>query len=392
LLKDNMTDRTRLNEALEEAQILFIEKIESLPFVAPTIGMNEAFNRYTRNPEIGFSALINNIKDGIAGAIDTKRGGAVTTFLKEKDLAEFISNVEKEDRTGSQLSQEELLTLIDLHLNYTSLFELERNLDSDQDITTLTVSERDLEKAETEKLKRETPTPSNQQGVSIRQLYRFVKTKSTGKGLFDNVAYLKGYAGTGKTTVVIRWVFKLLGLNLDEIYTAGHSEHSAKGISASLKKTSSHTADQLLADIPTMGDKIKLIIVDEAPGIPNPTMEAISQALQEKNKTRKEPIKMILMGDPNQKVADGKTAAIDTSYLLPGLENMTQITPLTIIFRTDVAPIVDVQDLFRDQEEDLTRSMLHVRGNTLTPATFTGTLLGANGSKNNFAHSGYYCR
>jgi len=387
LLKDNMTDPARLEEAIANAKQDFISRIFALPNITRVYGKNgKIFNMYVENPHRMIKDLINGLSDKRPGAFDTKKISSVYKFFKEGDVAEFINDVNSEDRSSSAVPKEDLLAVIELHQQYVSLFDLENTLNSDIDLHTETSREQDFEEKSAADPNRKTPTPSNQQLVSIRQIVQFVWGHTRGRE-FDDVAYLKGYAGTGKTNVVIRWAIKMLGLKTNQFYLAGHNRHSAETLSSSLNKSAINPVEKLIADLPTMDKDIKLIVLDEAPGVTTDNIKLIGKLLHDLNKTRKanDKVKLLFMGDPNQKVANGKRSLIENPTSVPHSQNITPISPLTIRFRSDVAPIVDVQDLFIDQDQDLTKTTIQVKSNALDPtANPTLKLVGVNGSLRNF--------
>lgn len=391
LIKNSKVDKTVLTEAIAktkselEFSLFEIPRVDTMLQVTAEGGSHKGdlINAYITNPIASFVSIINNIRDNQgSNPFDGRKESSVYKFLKDFDLVEFVKNVEEEDRTDSVISKEELLSIIKAHNSYSALFELEKNLKSEANVGVELSRELDLEKKFANKDNRNTPTPSNQQTVAIRQLYNFLKTSFKGDKRFDGFAYLKGFAGTGKTNVVMRWVFKLSGLSKSSLYTAGHNSHSAETIAKSLGKDGEvNSIEKAIIDIPTLGEDIKLIVLDEAPGVSQDNMIAFADAIVEANKTRKNKLRVIMLGDPNQVTANGSYSSIEGAVTIKGAHRITQISPLTIRYRTDVAPIVDFQDLFIDQDKDLTKTPIYVKANTDAPSSFSSSLMGVNGTK-----------
>jgi len=198
---------------------------------------------------------------------------------------------------------------------------------------------------------------------------------------------MKGFAGTGKTNVVMKWVYLLSGLAPESVYTAGHNKDSGETIAKSLGKEEANDIQDAIAAIPNLPEDVKLIVLDEAPGANKFDITDLADAVTLANETRKNKLKVIMLGDPNQVTANGMYSAIDDATTIEGAENITQISPLTIRYRSDVAPIVDFQDLFIDQSEDLTKTPIHTKSNVENPSSVSSSnvdLLGVNGAVADF--------
>lgn len=332
--------------------------------------------KYVQNPEGVFNSIVNSIKEN--PGFDAERTSSIYQYEKDRNLINLLSNAKAQDRGKSATTKDDLVNLVTYHIQYLGLTNLEKALDSTFNIE----GEVEAELA-TEKEVRPSNslyTPSNQQLVSIRQLVNFFHTKEENKA-FSNTAYLKGYAGTGKTTVVLPWVLRLLGLSKDNVLAVGHNTHSAEGIGRSLGTDTNRTIENLLTDFPTsVPDNIKLVVIDEIGAVNEDTLNNLGEWMYTVNENRKEPVKIVVMGDPNQISTGGFYAPIEIQGgAVWGLETLTHINPLTTPYRSNVAPIVDVQDLFMDQPNNITNTPIYVQANTDNPTSFSGDLIGVSG-------------
>ena len=400
LIKDSSKDKTFLEKSIKEAKNIAFNEMFDIPRIkavmparnpdgtAATHAHAETINNYRKNPSLVFSEIIKNIRDTEgANPYDNSKESSIYKYLKDLDLIEFITNAE-EPREGSSLTNTELLEIIERHNAHNALFELEKNLNSNSNIHVELAKELNQEKVFAKEPEVRIPTPSNQQTVSIRQLITFLKTPFKGTDRFDGFAYMKGFAGTGKTNVVMAWVYRLSGLNKSSIYVAGHNKDSGETIAKALGKTTKNDIEQAITDIPTLSEDVKLIILDEAPGASFNSLNRFADAIALANKSRSQEnkIRVIMLGDPNQVTANGNFSSIDAGTI-NGTERITQISPLTIRYRSNVAPIVDFQDLFIDQPLDLTKEPIHVKSNVENPSSVSSSnvdLLGVNGAIKDF--------
>ena len=264
-----------------------------------------------------------------------------------------------------RLPQNTVTEIFNLHKQILGLENLISTIESEYNPVTEIVTENAVGKEE--KI-----VPSNQQIISIRDLVKFFLTKKDNKR-FSNFAYLKGFAGTGKTNIVLRFFTKVAALGQDQIYATGHNENSSKAINNSIGSVTARSLVNLKLDlIENNLGKTKVIIIDEINALNKEEIIEINDLLVNYNTANKSDVKIIGLGDPNQVTATGENPFL-TAELTPGLENMTLITPLTIRYRSNVQAVVDAQDLFMDQKKDLTKDEIFLFSNP------EGTL-GAEGS------------
>lgn len=183
------------------------------------------------------------------------------------------------------------------------------------------------------------PVPTIQQDIALAELVNFYNsTPSTDN---ERVAYMTGIAGTGKSLIVAKWLKQILGLNTSDVLAVSHNEHSSKNIANSIGQTETITVDQL-TDENVKGKK--LIIVDEAGAMTGVTGGKLASLAAKHN------VKIVAMGDPTQ------IKASNNDYFT----NFVLISPLSIVYRTDVVPIANAADMFQQQRADIENIIFEV--------------------------------
>jgi len=319
---------------------------------------------YPRNPKLAFAKIVQYLSK--KGATPVKKD-----FLKDFDFQKFKEYILTE-KPDTRIPADKLEKLIDLHEKVLGYLEFFDALNSEYNPVVETVNENQLSKDE------KYIVPSSQQLFAIRDLLKFFLSEKSRSGS-EVMAYLKGYAGTGKTNIVLKWFFKLSKLNTDEVFATGHNEFSSKAINDSLETGKSPSLDELIIALQsgTLSDKIKLLIVDEINAIEGSKVRRLIQEIDSYNKRTGKDLKLIGLGDPNQ-ITDN--AARFNNTIIP-LEDIldtyfggyTVITPLTVRYRSNVSAVVDAQDLFIDQPKDLRKEEIFFTSNP-------ENTLGANGS------------
>lgn len=331
---------------------------------------------------------------GIIKGLDSDKSSPLFNYLQNKNLSELEKQVETLDssiRKDANLTKEDLLEIIKHYKNiliYNNLLEL-----SNSNVKIVPVIERlvkDLEQQSKSKGKK--IVYSAEQLNAIKELVYFTFRKDKEEE-YSNFAYLKGFAGTGKTTVVLKTLIKLLGLKNENVYLTGKNTLVSKTINKSFGKDITPTLENLIKDIENEGDKFfekyKVIIIDEVGGINKNELDKIAKLTKGKN------VKVIVAGDPNQNVAEKhplkalrQRASIkpfiesynESDLLIDNynvssvindevrankskLENLTVISPLTTRFRTNVSSLLDFQDRFINNTLDHTQKEIVVSSN-----------------------------
>lgn len=294
---------------------------------------------YNTNPRL----LFKNIVDAIR-VFSKDRSDVYNVFTKDFDFFKLKESLEKGD-VKSRIDNEYLFQILNIHqqiLGVTNTFSF---LESDFNIVTEVVTENTLA------IDDKNIIPSNQQILAIRDLIKFLFSKKDNFN-FSNVAYLKGYAGTGKTNIVLKWVTKLSGLKTDDIFATGHNQHSSKAINDSIGTNKTRSIEELKEGLKN-NIPLKLIVLDEINGLDVKEIKEIVDLLNEYNIRNKTEVKLIGLGDPNQVTTSQNFLFSPLDTLNNENNNMTLVTPLTIRYRSNVQAVIEAQDIFMDQPVDV---------------------------------------
>jgi hypothetical protein len=343
-LKDQMSKEQKeilynLKEKLSQEAIDLYNNI-GIPSISTSLLF---FTRvYKNNPKLAFRAAVENLFTP----------GIRNIFKEDLNFEKLINSVIDEDIKYDVSKTKDFLNL---HKKVLALDNLLNFVEGKSNPVTDIVTENELSRDE------KTVVPSNQQLFAIKELMSFV----TGKKTF---AYMKGYAGTGKTTIVIKWLFKVSGLKTENVYAVGHNEHSTKTINDSLGTTQNTSIDDLIIKLESnILKNTELIVIDEINALPTATITRILKGVQDYNIRNKTDIKIIGMGDPNQITSNsafgGTIVALEDSTD-PIFDNNILITPLTVRYRSNVAEVNDVQDLFIGNNRDLRKETLYLTSNS----------------------------
>ena len=353
-----------------DAQKKAIIKNEALKRVLKITGRTEKsiqpnIDEYMAAPRNQFSFILNLLMDVNDSATGLDDQGAYQEFTVHKNLHKFLRDVQKaeerpEDKT---LTKDELVGLIQDQISLEGKMGVYEYINSDFRIDAQIASE-----FATSQNAPQGAYPSKQQVIAIRNLVQFIKStpKISEDNLYSAWVYLKSPAGTGKTKVILPWMLNTSGIGLEDVLAIGHNDHSSETLASALGKEKPFTIPMFL-DLATnngVSDDIKLLMIDEVAGIDDITLENLGQAVAKINSERSKDniLKVVVTGDPNQITADysGQYAPIDAV-------TVEIVTPISTVYRTDVAAITNFQDLFRGKTHDVAGSKIDVKMNATNP-------------------------
>ena len=332
-------------------------------------GFKAQRDAYMLAPRNQFSFLLAQLVDTNADGTGIDDKGAYLDYTIHKNLHRFLRDIKEagarpEDKT---LTQQELIDLVEAQIDLEAKLSVYEYMTSDFRIDEQITNEWTAKQNPPQET-----YPSKQQLIAIRDLVRFLKRESkvTDKNLYSNWVYLKSPAGTGKTKVILPWMLATSGIPLNRVLAVGHNQHSSKTVNEAIGKTESEilTLPALLEMLNTnaVSSDIELILVDEVAGLDGQQLQTLADSIQAINIKRQEdnikPLKVVATGDPNQMTADY------TAEFSP-IDNTTIeiVTPVSTVYRTDIAPITNFQDLFRGNPENLSGTELDVKMNAANP-------------------------
>lgn len=353
-----------------DSQKKAIIKSEALKRVLKITGRTQKsiqpnIDEYIAAPRNQFSFILNLLMDVNDSATGLDDQGAYQDFTVHKNLHKFLRDVQKaeerpEDKT---LTKDELVDLIQAQISLEGKMGVYEYINSDFRIDAQIANE-----FATSQNAPQGAYPSKQQVIAIRNLVQFIKStpKISEENLYSPWVYLKSPAGTGKTKVILPWMLSTSGIGLEDVLAIGHNDHSSETLASALGKEKPFTIPMFL-DVATnngVSDDIKLLIIDEVAGIDDITLENLGQAVAKINSERSKDniLKVVVTGDPNQITADysGQYAPIDAV-------TVEIVTPISTVYRTDVAAITNFQDLFRGKTHDVAANKIDVKMNATNP-------------------------
>jgi len=309
--------------------------------------------QYMINPRKLFKDIIVNV----AGAReDNAKKNAIDKYKTNNDILELKDNLLVEDNTGhTGFQKEKLLGLVNRQIEIESLQELVDYMYSDFNL-------EDEIKIEKEIFAENKLAPTNQQLSVIRQVAKWwmkplAKITSTNKEnhRFKNWLFIRGNAGVGKTTVVINYFMRSLGIKPNEVQMLAPSPNA---VAVLKEKTIASTEPIMIKNLTTIDPSVRLVVIDEIAAINNPDLISLVNKLQEINEKRDKPFRVIVLGDPSQVSAQENTT-ITTSdpeinkQHFTGIEYMNVVDPLTIKHRSIIPEINELLDIYEDNYSEV---------------------------------------
>ena len=345
----------KVKETLSEPQIKQLEaiketlakKVISLVETSQSGSSKKRIKKYyAANPKYLFKEVLSFLT--MSSSLDVKFGNDYS-----------IANLKNALTAGDiqlSVSADVLNEIISLHEQILGIQNTLDFLASGQNIVSEVVGENAIA------IKEGTITPSNQQLLALRDLIRFIFTKKPNTG-YSNLAYLKGYAGTGKTNIVLKWFTKMSGIAPSEIFATGHNEHSSEAINNSIETNKTRSIEELIEGLKSDLPGIKLVIIDEINALPTKKIKEVIDLVNEYNKKNNTEIKIIGLGDPNQITVSQNSVYTPLDSVSDINAELTLITPLTIRYRSNVQAVVEAQDIFLGKTDDVTQDGIYLSTN-----------------------------
>lgn len=295
---------------------------------------------YLYNPKRFLSKLLMAVYPEIA--FDGK--SIISDYRKSTDLSVLIKGFEKIVQTegrfagveeGQQLAFFD--HLLNTHQDMVALSALLNRVESK--FNTITHLQNEIAAFKSFNL-----IPTKQQIIALRQLVDWFYSG-------QQSASLVGFAGSGKTQVAIKLLFKVLNITKDNVVALAPTKSANNTLLNSIGETTGidepNPLEKFLATDPTELAKKDLIILDEAGLLTKDEIAKISNKIDEVNAIRPTPIKLLMLGDPSQ-ITKGETVAFAESNTL---FDTFMIDPLTVTYRTDDVDIISLQKEFKGKGE-----------------------------------------
>ena len=316
---------------------------------------NTNFINYLENPDSVIERLIydmsdfNNTASRTYGDKENWYSSPLYNYSKHLSPALLLDELKKKRFSGSMIMPyDKLAAYIELHLEYTALFNLKKNLGSKLDYKNYYVNLR-------EEFEKNAITPTYQQEIALREAYEWWNNPSL------LISYLKGIAGTGKTSVVLKYFIETNKINLDNIILSAHEQSQVDTLKKTLSDTTSAfvLADLLTKDV-AFFDKTQLLVIDEINANSEQVMAQILNKLTEINLTREEnnKLKLMLLGDPTQLKASNIPfinyfTNENNKYSVKYSNFLKVFSPLTVAYRSDVGAVNNLSNTFRDTNKPI---------------------------------------
>ena len=179
---------------------------------------------------------------------------------------------------------------------------------------------------------------------------------------------MKGLAGTGKTTVVARWMMNSFGLKANEFVVVSHGSKQIKTIHDSLNPEEDGILTNELSP-EKISEDIKVIVIDEIGALDSKQLNDLGEAISEINKSRKgDPVRVIVLGDPTQ-INKSFSTQPDINASERGQINIHELQPLTIVYRSNVSAVLDIQDKYHDNTRKVKGVVARANTEFSNPAT-----------------------
>lgn len=355
-IKDNDKNDsfTKLIEKKYKAKIDEIESLYRKTNTELKRSDKEMLKKYRKNPQKLFKTMLKFLVGYKTPGKTDKY--AIDRYYLDNDINALQRNLSEETDIGYTTgnSKETILSFIDMHKDVESYQEVLITVKSDYNIVNQIRTEKEIY---LDKKK----APTNQQLSIIRQVVKWAmspvkKVSETDPKMhrFKTWNFIKGLAGTGKTQFVLDWVIRSLRLKSNEYVTIAPHENAAKMIDSAI---TSNSKTILLNKFKNedITDDVKYVFIDEVAALTNPQLSDIADQLQEINEKRKEPLRVIVFGDPSQVSAqeEGTLTSFEPTInrdITLGSEYMSITDPLTIRHRSIIPEINEILDIYENNE------------------------------------------
>lgn len=322
------------------------------------------------NPTSQIYGFLENFLINTNQAVTATAEHPIKTFLRTHDLAKFKTMLERGDIVAPDFSSEDMLKFVTAFEYLAGLHQVKKGLDSYWPI----IQEIESEIKAIVNNKGLT-APSEEQTMILREVMTGFMRNIDGAQPYEGWVYLTGFAGTGKTNLMARWVKQLLNLPENKVYAVSATPQASMELNASLGLTAKTDIDLLIAELKG-GKSFPLIVIDEVGRIPKEKLDELANAAAEVNKKLTsagfQHMNILALGDPNQQVASSQVggSAMDSyagQFRISHAENLYSVHSMTTRFRSDVPSITDFQDIFLGATVNMRDNPIKVKSSQADP-------------------------
>jgi hypothetical protein len=313
-----------------------------------TTGTAKYLKGLQESPELHLTGILLGLTEPGYSQIKLDKGTPFGDFLADNDIEAFKSAIDAmpEDAKDLGASKETVLKVLDAYKAIVGLNRTKNLLNSDVDLSK-TVAAEIKTAGDSSGI-----VPTTQQEIAIRDGLAWIGSdKPVGTNKFDGWGFLRGIAGTGKTTLTVKWLLELADLKPEEILATAATETSAEVLRGSTKGDAIVFKDMMEGEIPAGK---KLIILDEYARITTAQLKEFEAKVREHNSKLdpKDRVKVMILGDPTQpkpELHSNKDIANPASN--PGAKNIRVINPLTIVYRSDVSAVDEAWRVYQGNSQ-----------------------------------------
>ena len=364
------TIMTKAGEADKVALISTLEdKISDSVNLLPEPGRNKGLKtNFGSAPELYIIPLLRSMTEGQTELNETKYS-PINLFKQDNDIQAFQDSISAlpDGDTSLGVSKENLLAVIKAYQDIVPANQVKHLLSSGlnlgdtvgKEITNATGA----------------IVPTIQQEIAIRDGLTWLHGEDPGKGAFSGWAFLRGIAGTGKTSVAVKWLMELSGLKPEEILSSAATDKAAGVLADNLGTQAVRLDDLMEQEIPA-GKKV--IVLDEYARVTSDKLKEFQDKVQTHNKglEPKDRVRVLILGDPSQITPEVfRNQDITDPSSNPAAKNIRVLNPLTVVYRSDVSAVTQTSDIFQDNPEVVHTINVRASGDEYTPhavGTHTG--------------------
>lgn len=317
-------------------------------------------DNFASAPEIYLVPLLRSMTEGQT-ELNEEKNSPINQFMRDNDIQRFQDSVNSlpEGDISLGLSREKLQAVLQAYKDIVSTNVVKNYLDSSLSLSDLVSQEL------------KTPdgpiVPTTQQEMALRDALAWLGGKEVGTGAYAGWGFLRGIAGTGKTSVVMKWLMKLSGLEPDQVMAAAATEKAAGILGTHLSIGAMTTDDLMEGEIPTGK---KLIIIDEYARVTSEKLAELQNKIQIHNKglEAKDRVRVLILGDPTQISPETfRNQDITDPSSNKAAKRIRVINPLTVVYRSDVSAVTQTSDLFQDNPSEVKSINVSASGDEYTP-------------------------